>query len=215
MFPRPGSPRSSSKADLRPNAHPYPIKTTTTGALSRSNSSNSSPHVAGGAHHYIPSPSPSPSKSSSGNRMSGHKHRYSRSLSSEGPRPLPVPPQSPSGNTAGAYHNETDASPSASPHRSRRADTLPTPPDGGPQRLPVLDELPSNPKAWTPSQLSLYLSTTLRVRSGETLQLPTPVAQDIANFVRESKITGRSFLRMKEDDLAEYAPFFMQLFRID
>ncbi|KAF9042668.1 hypothetical protein BDZ89DRAFT_1156218 [Hymenopellis radicata] len=191
VFPRPISP---TKDELRPNPHPYNIKTSSSGVLSRSNSNASQ---SGGGHHYVPSPSPSPSRANK--KMTGHGHRYSRSLSSDGPRPLPIPPQSPSEDVFA----ESPAS-SDSPRRARRADTLPTPPGGVQQRLPALDELPSNPKAWTPSQLSLYLSTTLRVRSRETLQLPAPVAQDIANFVRESKISGRSFLRMKEDDLAQF-----------
>ncbi|KAJ6506438.1 hypothetical protein DFH09DRAFT_1334789 [Mycena vulgaris] len=59
-------PRSLTKDNLKPNAHPYPIKTTSTAALARSNSGSSSPAAA--RHHYIPTPSPA------------------------GPRALPVPP---------------------------------------------------------------------------------------------------------------------------
>jgi len=43
--------------------------------------------------------------------------------------------------------------------------------------------------------------TALRVRTGETLALPAPVARDIAAFVRETKINGRVFLRLCEQDL--------------
>ncbi|KAJ4471256.1 hypothetical protein C8J55DRAFT_521252 [Lentinula edodes] len=68
----------------------------------------------------------------------------------------------------------------------------------------TLEDLPPNPKLWTPSQLCAYLSTALRVKSGESLQLPAPVARDIASFVRESKITGRIFLRLDEKDLEAY-----------
>ncbi|KAH7877357.1 uncharacterized protein C8R40DRAFT_1095744 [Lentinula edodes] len=68
----------------------------------------------------------------------------------------------------------------------------------------TLENLPPNPKLWTPSQLCAYLSTALRVKSGESLQLPAPVARDIASFVRESKITGRIFLRLDEKDLEAY-----------
>ncbi|KAK0193291.1 hypothetical protein F5146DRAFT_1029970 [Armillaria mellea] len=197
-FPRPISP---TKEELRPNTHPYAIKTTSTGLLTRSNS-NASPQQQSTTHHYVPSPSPSPSRSNSASKLNGRGHRYSRSISSDLPRPLPIPPPSPSQSTGDVFSDSTSE---GSPvRRPKRSETLPTPPGVGPRRLPALDDLPTNPKSWTPSQLSLYLSTTLKVRSGETLQLPAPVAQDIAAFVRESKITGRSFLRMKEEDLEQF-----------
>ncbi|KAJ7240154.1 hypothetical protein B0H12DRAFT_1326515 [Mycena haematopus] len=117
-----GIPRPPSAADLRPNAYPYPIATTATGVLSRSNSLSS---PASGKHHYVP---PSPGKEFDGGAREGRDggsggkgrrgeyrgHRYSRSLSSsedmflasspaganreyngtgsQGPRALPVPP---------------------------------------------------------------------------------------------------------------------------
>ncbi|KAK0470353.1 uncharacterized protein EV420DRAFT_108695 [Desarmillaria tabescens] len=196
-FPRPASP---TKEELRPNAHPYAIKTTSTGVLTRSNS-NASPQQQSTTHHYVPSPSPSLSRSSS-SKLNGRGHRYSRSLSSDLPRPLPIPPPSPSQITGDVFSDSTSEGSPA--RRPKRSETLPTPPGVGPRRLPALDDLPTNPKSWTPSQLSLYLSTTLKVRSGETLQLPAPVAQDVAVFVRESRITGRSFLRMKEEDLEQF-----------
>ncbi|KAG7444646.1 uncharacterized protein BT62DRAFT_995167 [Guyanagaster necrorhizus] len=197
-FPRPASP---TKEALRPNAHPYPIKTTSTGVLTRSNS-NASPQQQSTAHHYVPSSSPGPSRSNSSPKLNGRGHRYSRSLSSDLPRPLPIPPPSPSHSIGDVFSDST--SEGSSDRKPKRSETLPTPPGVGPRRLPALDDLPTNPKSWTPSQLSLYLSTTLKVRSGETLQLPAPVAQDIATFVRESRITGRSFLHMKEEDLEQF-----------
>lgn len=63
-----------------------------------------------------------------------------------------------------------------------------------------LEDLPTNPKLWTPTQLSSYLTTALRVRSGEVMSLPLPVARDIAAFIKESKINGRLFLRLCEQD---------------
>ncbi|KIY64165.1 hypothetical protein CYLTODRAFT_381226 [Cylindrobasidium torrendii FP15055 ss-10] len=189
--PRPGSP---TKEDLKPNAHPYPIRTTSTGVLSRSNSITSR---SGNQHSYVPS-SPNPTISPP-KKMNGSGHRYNRSLSNDGPRPLPIPPPSPSA----ASSNNSVHSLTESP--TRHSSPLPTPPGASPSpSLSVLDGLPVSPKSWTPSQLALYLATTLRARSGETFQLPAPVAQDIANFVRESKITGRSFLRMKEEDLEQF-----------
>ncbi|KAJ7734439.1 hypothetical protein B0H16DRAFT_153055 [Mycena metata] len=105
-------PSSPSLTDLKPNAHPYPIATTATGVLSRSNSLSSPSPAVGGRHHYVPvppSPSASPthnkhhSNSNNGGREGGGSggggagagkdrererrteyrgHRYSRSLSS-------------------------------------------------------------------------------------------------------------------------------------
>jgi hypothetical protein len=64
-----------------------------------------------------------------------------------------------------------------------------------------LEDLPSNPKHWTPPQLAAYLSTALRVRStGAQSQLPGPVVQDIAKFVGEHRIAGKAFLRFGEGD---------------
>ncbi|KAJ7235129.1 hypothetical protein C8J57DRAFT_1572592 [Mycena rebaudengoi] len=103
-----GSPhrRTPSIDDLKPNAHPYPIRTTSTALLTRSNSTSSQQN--GGRHHYVPPPSPHPSPhrertssnvSASGDGNGGGStgkaggerrgeyrgHRYSRSLSpSEG-----------------------------------------------------------------------------------------------------------------------------------
>ncbi|KAJ7303615.1 hypothetical protein DFH08DRAFT_653110, partial [Mycena albidolilacea] len=55
-----GIPRPPSAADLRPNAHPYPIATTAIGVLSRANPlSSPSNHPNSGKHHYVP---PSPAK---------------------------------------------------------------------------------------------------------------------------------------------------------
>lgn len=170
---------SKDKEALKPNPHPYAIKTTSTALLSRSNSSSQS---ARPIHSYIPSPSPSPTRSRPSQRQYGYSHgsghRYSRSLTGESPRPLPVPP---------------------SPSPTKQLYT------SGHGHSPSFDvDLPANPKLWTPSQLATYLATALRVRSGESLQLPAPVARDIAAFVKTSKITGKEFLRFNEQDLNEY-----------
>ncbi|GAA5873640.1 hypothetical protein JCM3774_005002 [Rhodotorula dairenensis] len=55
--------------------------------------------------------------------------------------------------------------------------------------------LPSNPKHWRPSHLSLYLSA--------TLSLPPPVREDITAFIVTSALSGRTFLRLREADLEE------------
>lgn len=178
----------------KPNAHPYAIKTTSSALLTRSNSTNTPVHSA---HFYVPT-STSPSS----------KHRYSRSdtdaaaATSPSPRPLPVPPspQSPtkSSRIPGTFLSADEIQ--APTWRTKRAETLPTLPQSPPIKL---EDLPSNPKAWTFSQLSSYLTTALRVRSGDSLPLPVPVARDITNFVKDAKLDGRTFLRLTESDLEQ------------
>ncbi|KAF8343294.1 hypothetical protein F5887DRAFT_885996, partial [Amanita rubescens] len=69
---------------LKPNPHPYLIKTTSTGVLSRSNSTTKSTTPY---QYYVPQSPGSPSKDSGG------RHRYSKSFNSDSvPSPLPVPP---------------------------------------------------------------------------------------------------------------------------
>ncbi|KAH8834006.1 hypothetical protein DL96DRAFT_1676263 [Flagelloscypha sp. PMI_526] len=155
------------------NAHPYAVRTTSTGVLTRSNSITQD-HTK---HNYVPA-SPHSRENSfikhekqdsfGTSRAHGSGHRYSRSLSNDlEPRPLPSlpPPSGPS-----------------------------LPPSSVEQ-----DDLPANPKHWSSSQLSAYLSTALRVRGGA--ELPNPVAQDISNFVVQAHINGRAFLRLSESDL--------------
>ncbi|KAJ4483286.1 hypothetical protein J3R30DRAFT_3698065 [Lentinula aciculospora] len=183
-FPRSASP---TKESLRPNAHPYAIKTTSTALLSRSDSSartHDSSH-----HHYIPRTPPATSNSPRKHTGSHSRHRYSSSLSSDNlPRPLPVPPSS------------TQEALSGSPGKHSRPFFSPAV-----SSTPLtLEDLPPNPKLWTPSQLCAYLTTALRIKPGESIQLPVQVTRDIANFVRESKITGRVFLRLDEKDLEAY-----------
>ncbi|KAK1231710.1 hypothetical protein PQX77_005196 [Marasmius sp. AFHP31] len=179
----------SNPEQLRPNPHPYAIKTTSTALLSRSNSA-SSKHTK---HHYIPSTPPS-------------RHRTTSSASNiEIPRPLPIPPPSPS-DSGGEGNPHTGPPPMHQPRRLKRSETTATtgtPPAPSPIAAPLtLEELPPNPKQWTPSQLSIYLATALRI-SGPG-ELPAPVASDIARFVRERKITGRVFLRLSEEELEAY-----------
>lgn len=52
-----------------------------------------------------------------------------------------------------------------------------------------------NPKLWLPSHLSLYLSS--------TMSLPPPMRADITAFIRSSRLSGRTFLRLRESDLEE------------
>ncbi|KAF9448486.1 hypothetical protein P691DRAFT_669333, partial [Macrolepiota fuliginosa MF-IS2] len=188
-------PRSSSpvKESLRSNPHPYAIKTTSTGILTRSNSTHSSSSTP---HHFVPS---SPTKPKANHpRPSGH--RYSRSLNAELPRPLPIPPNFPSSpSPTRAEFDAQDVTPIT--HRERRADTLPDASQPNVIGGGAVDGLPDDPRVWTPSDLSMYLSSSLRVTSGD---LPSLVAQDVVSFVRTQKITGRKFLRLTEGDLDKY-----------
>lgn len=254
----PITPSSGSKP-FKPNPHPYAIKTTSTGVLSRSNSSG---HNTPDAYFYTPPKSPTPhsisptrtrervdsTQSRNGKRNSEYRgHRYSTSLSnaadyevrsngkssrsgSEGsigesgsvlihrtPEPQrsvpdngPTPPSQPRFNNKRAETLPSfSPSPSQSPIVSSAPSTFLTPESGHTSGLGGhamgMDDLQSNPKLWTPSQLSAYLVTALRVRtrtnSAETAPLPAPVAKDIAAWVKRAGITGRVFLRWGEDDL--------------
>lgn len=53
----------------------------------------------------------------------------------------------------------------------------------------------SNPKMWLPSHLALYLSN--------ALALHPALAEDITAFIRNSRLSGRTFLRLKMADLEE------------
>jgi len=127
-----------------------------------------------------------------------NRHRYSRSLTSEEPRSLPVPPSrspSPSPASGNAGEDEEDDTPRMR-QRSKRADTLPS------STLPAL-ELPEDPKIWSPTHLSAYLSSTLQgAGAGDQ------VTRDITAFIKERQITGKTFLRLNEDDLNGYVFFF-------
>lgn len=201
------APPSVSTSKITPNLHPYAIKTTTTGLLTRSNSSSQNVHVS--RHRYVP-PSPTTKKheeidvqSPQMPQTSRRTHRLSKSLSgvdsfqSPNKRPLPTPPPHPS--TLPSYEPPGNLEEWTTPKRPKRAGTLSL---AFSDVTPVkLEDLPANPKLWTPAQLSSYLTTALRVRSGEAISLPLPVARDIAVFIKESKINGRLFLRLCEQDL--------------
>lgn len=78
----------------------------------------------------------------------------------------------------------------------------------------AISELPADPKTWTPSQLSVYVRA---LSSGkprfstdlwEPLQLahvlklvPRAVQADVMRFIVRSGLTGKRFLRMRDEDL--------------
>ncbi|KAM5544842.1 hypothetical protein V8D89_001740 [Ganoderma adspersum] len=208
-------PTSPSKKDpaLKPNPHPYAIKTASTALLSRSSSSG---YNVNATHHYYIPPSPNHSRSDS-----GKGHRSTRSLTAvpespgrEAPRPLPIPPEldntQPRKDGGGGSAGYVSADePFKGRRRPRRSETLPIIPIPSPalSAPPSVDDLPENPKMWTPSQLATYLTTALRMTSGgkpgdiEPIGLPALVAKDIATFVKSARIGGRTFLRLNEEDL--------------
>ncbi|KAK7039189.1 hypothetical protein VNI00_010094 [Paramarasmius palmivorus] len=192
------SPSPARPEVVKPNAHPYQIKTTSTALLTRSNSATSNTSYSG-QHRYIP------------------RHRHNSSVGpvagsdSEEPRPLPAPP-SPEKGLAGDPGNENPHMGPPPAHQPRRLklkksethSSSPSPApvsalDGKQMSTPPLssEDLPPNPKQWTPAQLSVYLTTALKVQNER-------VASDIAAFVREKKINGRVFLRMNDDEIQSY-----------
>ncbi|PVF95301.1 hypothetical protein CPB86DRAFT_764237 [Serendipita vermifera] len=154
------------------HGHPYAIKTTSTAVLSRSNSLSGRSPIP--PTLYSSSPNAKPLGRS---QSRGHHHRHTRSLSnaSAPPQPLPLPPRR--RDSQGAEQLEVP----------------PTPNEG------AIAQLPDNPKAWTPSQLSTYLSSALRFKGGGSL--PAPVAKDIAAFTLRERLGGRAFLRLSEENL--------------
>lgn len=186
VFTNPATPRKDTS-----NPHPYAIKTTSTGILTHSNSTHS---ASSASHHFIPSPPAKPKAKPS--RPSGH--RYSRSLNADQlPRPLPVPPNF---SLPSPTKVDFDLEGAPSSGSEPRADTLPSQ-SAPPQLTETTEKLPDDPRLWTPSQLSTYLASSLRVTSGD---LPVPVSHDVTAFVRNQKITGRRFLRLNESDLDKY-----------
>ncbi|KAG2032154.1 hypothetical protein BDR03DRAFT_1015459 [Suillus americanus] len=191
----PTAPMPSRKhPTILPNAHPYAIKTTSSAVLSRSNSSpHSSPSVK---HLYVP---PSPTRP---------RHRHTSSFSFvEGvsvneiprPSPLPVPPSFHSVSpTRASFSLSDNTTPS---RRLRRADTLPSS-----ANLPTLNDsavtednkLPRNPKHWSTDDLASHLTTSLRAESA----LSTEDQGHLLRVIKEQTITGRSFLRLTDTDLA-------------
>jgi hypothetical protein len=175
---------------LKPNPHPYAIKTTHTALLSRSNSSGHNTH----SQYFYTPPTGTPPRRPTDRRHEHRVPRYSSGLVGALPSPLPFPLSPPSHD----QNNQSDYHPS---HRRPRADTLPTYLAGSSGTLSTEPEkdLPLNPKTWVPSQLSVYLTTALRVRSGD--RIPERVARDIALWVRREGVSGRTFMRWTDEDL--------------
>jgi len=201
----PSPPKHNSLSEvLKPNPHPYAIKTTSTGLLSRSviaANSTSTPY------HYVPSsPSPSPTKLTHSNGKES-KHRYSRSLTSdELPRPLPIPPPSPcEDDRSDVFRSSRYSHQGSTRGRPRRSETLP--PGSTFPRISLSHTDETNPKQWDPAELAAYLMSAL-----ENAGFDLPV-HEITAFIQDSEITGRSFLRFDAGVLnaCVYIPFRVSL----
>ncbi|GAA5995838.1 Saf4/Yju2 family protein [Rhodotorula paludigena] len=89
------------------------------------------------------------------------------------------------------------------PFYTHRSESLPSfpPPPLEPQQprdgvsAEELASLPPNPKLWLPSHLSLYLAS--------TLSLAPLIRTDVTSFIVASRLSGRTFLRLREQDLED------------
>ena len=189
---------------VKPNPHPYAIRTTSTGVLTRSNSSGH--NTAASRHHYVPLPPTSPTRARSHHHQ---HHKHAKSLNTDeayfdggvgqSPQPLPVP----SRFLKHASQEDLHANQEASRVVRRRAETLPGPLTSDSTLAPAVPavegeaDLPANPKLWTPAQLAAYLLENLSSDGeGESVK-----AGDVARFVQETKLSGRVFLRLDGKDM--------------
>ncbi|KAG8832880.1 hypothetical protein FRC17_000450 [Serendipita sp. 399] len=177
----PGIVRSPSKENYSQHnnsGHPYAIKTTSTAVLSRSNSLQGQKRAS---LTYVATPASTNAVPLGRSQSRGHRHTRSLSNASANgtpPQPLPLPPKR--RNSQGGPVGDDYAPP-------------PTPKEG------AIAQLPDNPKDWTPMQLSVYLTSALRLKGGGAI--PTPVVKDMAAFTLRAKLSGRVFLRLSEETL--------------
>ncbi|KAI0005848.1 hypothetical protein BJV74DRAFT_145 [Russula compacta] len=163
-------------------------------SLPLGSSSKHDPALKPNPHPYLYMPSPGTSSRSPTKHAHEYRgHRYSTSLTGELPSHIPSPLPFPKHGQC--IESEGD------PLLSRlRTDTLPTYLADNDNTLSTepIQDLPLNPKPWTPSQLSVYLTRALRVRSGE--RPAERVARDIASWVRRG---GRQWTHLLALDRRE------------
>ncbi|KAF8575975.1 hypothetical protein K439DRAFT_1640911 [Ramaria rubella] len=181
---------ASSPVRQENNPHPYPIKTSQTGLLTRSGSSKA--HGSWSRHHYTPVPrSPStfvfnPPESSS-NTMRQHGKLTNV-------RPAHTTPSNKSQRHESPERSERSGSMSPSPSKHSKT-WIGRNPEGEQVKLP------RHPYLWTPLQLATYLSSELCGSDGELLD--SEVIRDIIDFVQQRKIGGRTFLGLDQEDFQE------------
>ncbi|KIJ54646.1 hypothetical protein M422DRAFT_63921 [Sphaerobolus stellatus SS14] len=176
------SPIPSPKRPERKESHPYPIKTTSTGILARSNSSR--PHNSLSRHRYVPS---SPSASMIFDVPQGSPSPTRRST----PLPKVTPRKSPSNKSQVA-----ESIGSNSPSPSKYSKTWVAYNAGGEEI-----QLPRHPYLWTPAQLVTCLTSILRNSEGEPLE--EGEGEPILSFIQDQQIGGRAFLALDEEDFQE------------
>lgn len=213
-----------SPSPTKENHHPYAVKTTSTGLLTRSNSSAGTPFTQ---HSYSPLASPSAPTRVSRSRARTSVHRYSKSLSSANevfamPPPLPSPLPHSSSRSSSMSRSGDDDGQNREAHilssdsdsvlaKARHMETLPSlfTPKSTPaivtldpyEELAKALSLPQNPKYWSPTNLSLYIGTVLSTKRGGTLS--ENVLRDIQIQLIREKINGRQFMRFSEEDMDE------------
>ncbi|CAE6410152.1 unnamed protein product [Rhizoctonia solani] len=201
--PLPPSPMTPS-ALFPPNqtnrAPPY-IRTSFSPGYARSHSAHT---IAPDAFPAIASPSAPNLRHHSQSRG----HRNSKSMNTgETPPPLPLPNEVlDSGYMSNNEYSDTRTEAVIRQWRMKRSETDPGLFGRSTEKRESMTPLPDNPRIWTPSQLAQYLLTALRFKgnqSSETVPVPKPVAQDIANFVIKYKLNGRVFLRLQDKDIEE------------
>ena len=118
-------------------------------------------------------------------------HSSRPSLDAPVPHPLPVEATQSSLRRSKTVHTANPASVELSPSTFY---ALPRSESDAGRLADAVSKLPKNPKAWTPSQVAMYLTHVLGL-------VPRPIVQDVTAYVRSSHMGGRAFLRLSERDL--------------
>ncbi|KAL7418877.1 hypothetical protein Q5752_006561 [Cryptotrichosporon argae] len=163
------------------NFHPYPIRTTASSLLTRSNSSPTQP--LDGMYRHRPSRSMSSLSSVSASSVS-------------------------SGEDGRGVDKDRDRRRSAGGERIKRSRPVPAFLAERATTVAAEPALPLNPKDWSPSELALYLAHVLRTGGpdGAGPTLPPAVVADIRTWVMRSQVTGRTFLRGSAESWASGRP---------
>ncbi|KAF8506145.1 hypothetical protein BU17DRAFT_101004 [Hysterangium stoloniferum] len=167
--------------------HPYSVKTTQSGILSRSNVGKA--HGSWARHHYTPAP-PSPSMFVFNPEGTPSPTRRSAGAAKEvngAPAPSPTPSEK---------SQKSRKSGLASPSPSKSSKTWSVRNAEG-EKV----KLPSHPYLWTPDQLVLYLSSELHNSDGESFD--HEIVHAMLDFVQKQKISGRTFMTLDQEDFEE------------
>ncbi|KAF8507664.1 hypothetical protein JB92DRAFT_3145277 [Gautieria morchelliformis] len=170
------------------NPHPYPIKTSHTGLLTRSNSSKA--HGSWSKHHYTPvAPSPSAVVFDPPQSSPSPARRHAKSSSHV--QPAHASPSNKSHKYDSPRASDRGASMSQSESKYSRSWV-------GRNSEGEKVDLPRHPYLWTPAQLGNYLSSELCGSDGEPLD--SDVVNNVVDFIQQRKIGGRAFLNLDQED---------------